>query len=99
MKKLFFTACLGIMTVGMQAQETYEVAELATEDLNGTARYVGMGGAMEALGADISTMGTNPAGVGLFRRSWIDFAMWRRRRKVGWFLKRQWSGISPSASS
>ena len=71
MKKLFFTACLGMMTVGMQAQETYEVAELATEDLNGTARYVGMGGAMEALGADISTMGTNPAGIGLFRRSWI----------------------------
>ena len=71
MKKLFFTACLGMITVGMQAQETYEVAELATEDLNGTARYVGMGGAMEALGADISTMGTNPAGIGLFRRSWI----------------------------
>ena len=71
MKKLFFTACLGIITVSMQAQETYEAAELATEDLNGTARYVGMGGAMEALGADISTMGTNPAGVGLFRRSWI----------------------------
>ena len=71
MKKLFFIACLGMVTVGMQAQETYEVAELATEDLNGTARYVGMGGAMEALGADISTMGTNPAGIGMFRRSWI----------------------------
>lgn len=71
MKKLFFTACLGMMIVGMQAQETYEAAELATEDLNGTARYVGMGGAMEALGAEISTMGTNPAGIGLFRRSWI----------------------------
>jgi hypothetical protein len=53
------------------AQETYESAQLATEDLNGTARYIGMGGAMEALGADISTMGTNPAGIGMFRRSWI----------------------------
>ena len=28
-----------------------------------------MGGAMDALGADISTIGTNPAGIGLFRRS------------------------------
>lgn len=42
------------------AQETYDNAQLANKDLNGTARYVGMGGAMEALGADISTIGTNP---------------------------------------
>ena len=55
-------------TVSMMAQETYENAKLATEDLNGTARYVGMGGAMEALGADISTIGTNPAGIGMFRK-------------------------------
>lgn len=53
----------------LSAQETYENANIATEDLNGTARYVGMGGAMEALGADISTMGTNPAGIGMFRHS------------------------------
>lgn len=31
-------------TVAMTAQETYTNAELATKDLNGTARYVGMGG-------------------------------------------------------
>ncbi len=51
------------------AQETYENTNLAETDLNGTARYVGMGGAMEALGADISTIATNPAGIGLFRSS------------------------------
>ena len=28
-----------------------------------------MGGAMEALGADISTISSNPAGIGLFRKS------------------------------
>lgn len=55
--------------VPVAAQETYVNGELATEDLNGTARYVGMGGAMDALGADISTIGTNPAGIGLFRHS------------------------------
>lgn len=63
---------IAMMIVGslpVMAQETYENANLATEDLNGTARYVGMGGAMEALGADISTIGTNPAGIGLFRHS------------------------------
>ena len=52
--------------------DTYIGAQLATEDLNGTARYVGMGGAMEALGADISTIGTNPAGIGLFRRNQLS---------------------------
>ena len=54
------------------AQETYENARLTGNDLNGTARYVGMGGAMEALGADISTIGSNPAGVGLFRRNTLS---------------------------
>lgn len=55
--------------LSLSAQETYENARLMTEDLNGTARYVGMGGAMDALGADLSTIGTNPAGIGLFRHS------------------------------
>ena len=54
--------------------DTYIGANLATEDLNGTARYVGMGGAMDALGADISTMGSNPAGIGLFRKSQVNMS-------------------------
>ncbi len=57
----------------MQAQTSYEAAALLDTDLVGTARFVGMGGAMSALGADISTMGTNPAGIGLYR-SW-DLSM------------------------
>lgn len=56
------------------AQETYENEKLTGSDLNGTARYVGMGGAMEALGADISTMQSNPAGIGLFRRSQVTIS-------------------------
>ncbi len=80
MKKMYL---LGLMTLGaMQAQaqdnvnlDTYIGAQLATDDLNGTARYVGMGGAMEALGADISTMSTNPAGIGLFRRHQVSGSM------------------------
>ncbi len=58
-----------------QAQDTYESAKLMGSDLNGTARYVGMGGAMEALGADISTIATNPAGIGLFRHSTASVSM------------------------
>ena len=59
-------------TANVMAQETYESAKIATEDLNGTARFVSMGGALDALGADISTIRTNPAGIGLFRHSMVS---------------------------
>jgi len=71
MKKLFFMA-LAFMALPIAAQETYENTNMVDNDLNGTARYVGMGGAMEALGADISTISTNPAGIGLFRSSQVS---------------------------
>lgn len=62
------------MLTGMtaMAQETYENAKIVNEDLNGTARYVSMGGALDALGADISTISTNPAGIGLFRHGMVS---------------------------
>ena len=70
MKKVFLSACLlSLFMAHAHAQETYENTKLIDNDLNGTARYVGMGGAMEALGADISVINSNPAGIGLFRRS------------------------------
>ncbi len=53
-----------------QAQDTYLNDRLtAVDDLNGSARYVGMGGAMGALGADLSVISSNPAGIGLYRKS------------------------------
>ncbi len=61
---------LGTMTIG--AQETYENTKLIDNDLNGTARYVGMGGALDALGADISVIGSNPAGLGFISKSRAD---------------------------
>ena len=69
MKRHLFTSFCVIAALSASAQETYENAKLLGDDLNGTARFVGMGGAMGALGADISTIGTNPAGIGLFRHS------------------------------
>ena len=43
-------------------------------DVIGTARFVGMGGAMGALGADMSVIGWNPAGIGLFRKSDVSIS-------------------------
>lgn len=69
--KYVVLAVLAFVIMPASAQETYENVKLANQDLNGTARYVGMGGAMDALGADISTISSNPAGLGLFRQSQI----------------------------
>lgn len=69
MKRIFLFAVAGLMAFGAYSQDIYEVAELSATDLNGSARYVGMGGAMSALGGDMSTMASNPASIGLFRHS------------------------------
>ena len=67
--KLFFLGLSILLPAIMSAQDIYQMESFSKEDLNGTARYVGMGGAMSSLGADISVMGSNPAGIGLFRHS------------------------------
>ena len=72
MKKLL--AVCGLMcALTANAQDAYDVLRVMESDLNGTARFVGMGGAMGALGGDISVMGTNPAGIGIYRRN--DFSL------------------------
>ena len=81
MKRYMALAVILMTSMSMMAQETYENTKLAETDLNGTAKYVGMGGALEALGADISTMGTNPAGIGLFRNSSISASMGLRNQQ------------------
>lgn len=73
-KKYFMLAALGLMAAPALAQETYQDTKLAENQLTGTARYIGMGGAMEALGADISTISTNPAGVGLLHKSQVSLS-------------------------
>lgn len=75
MKKTFKYSfvLLAMMAGSASAQDIYKVEELSGNDLNGTARFIGMGGAMGSLGADLSVMSTNPAGIGLYRRS--DFAL------------------------
>lgn len=67
-KYIMFSALLG--TTGLvYAQDSYDAHNFANSDLNGTSRFVAMGGALGALGGDISVMSTNPAGTGLYRRS------------------------------
>ena len=62
------------MALGAGAQNAYDAERLLGNELNGTARFVGMGGAMSALGGDMSVMGTNPAGIGIFRSNDASFS-------------------------
>lgn len=66
-KKGLIVACGLCLAIVTNAQNVYDAERVLGNDLNGTARFVGMGGAMGALGGDISVMGTNPAGIGIFR--------------------------------
>ncbi len=48
MKKIITLATLGLLVAAapISAQTVYDAAKITGKDLNGTARFVGMGGAM-----------------------------------------------------
>ena len=52
-----------------------DVQRFAERGTIGSARYVGMGGAMTAIGGDPSAAMINPAGLGLYRRSEISVSI------------------------
>ena len=70
MKRYILLPILAV-SFAVQAQDTYMNERLTnnSSDVIGTARYVGMGGALGALGADMSVISRNPAGIGLFRKN------------------------------
>ena len=69
MKRYIFLSLLAA-AIAVQAQDSYMNERLInnSNDVIGTARYVGMGGALGALGADMSVISWNPAGIGLYRK-------------------------------
>lgn len=70
MKKVVFLAMF-LASQFLRAQDTFINERVAnnSNDVIGSAKFVGMGGAMGALGADISTISWNPAGIGLIRKN------------------------------
>ena len=72
MKKIICSLLLSL-PLGVGAQTLYDVTPFMDNDLTGTSRFISMGGSMGALGGDISVMGTNPAGIALYRRSDFSF--------------------------
>lgn len=56
-----------------QAQDLADYLRFAETNPAGTARGLGLGGAMTALGGDFSAATLNPAGLGLYRRGEVTF--------------------------
>lgn len=69
MKRLLFILFLAYCLLPIAHSQ--DVQRFAERQIIGTARYVGMGGAMTAIGGDPSAVQDNPAGLGLYRRGEI----------------------------
>ncbi len=75
MKSYIATILLFVFGITLvQGQNEYDALIFSQFLPSGTARYTAMGGAFSALGADLSTMATNPAGTGLYRNSEIGMS-------------------------
>ncbi|MBM3437259.1 MAG: hypothetical protein FJY07_13715 [Bacteroidetes bacterium] len=56
------------------SQNEVDALRYSKTSFGGTARYMSMGGAFGALGADFSTLSSNPGGIGLYKKSEITFS-------------------------
>lgn len=73
MKNLIYTTLLIFISSLSFAQSVDDALRYSKSNLNGTAKYVSMGGAMSALGGDVSAIVDNPASVGVFMYSEVNF--------------------------
>ncbi|MCC3155946.1 hypothetical protein LJ737_01765 [Hymenobacter sp. 15J16-1T3B] len=69
---------LGLALLGLAgplfAQNEDDALRYSRLQFGGTARTLGIGGASTSLGADLGTLNSNPAGLGLFQRSEVSFS-------------------------
>ncbi len=75
MKKLIIPSFALLCAAGAYAQSPVDAMALSQTELRGSARFMSMGGAFTALGADISALGQNPAGIGMYRGSDIGLTL------------------------
>ena len=67
---LFLATLIPAWAITQNAVDALRYSQLYT---GGTARYMSMGGAFGALGADFTTLSTNPGGLGIYKSSEFTF--------------------------
>ena len=71
--KILISAIIIFFTSYTNAQTIDEAIRYSQNTIGGTARTAAVGGAFGAIGADFGALSTNPAGLGMFRRSQFSF--------------------------
>lgn len=74
MKKILFAISLAISSMFLFAQSEMDAFRFSNLDWQGSARFMGTGGAFGAVGGDFSAVSTNPASLGVFKKSSISFS-------------------------
>ncbi len=65
--------CFLSASFALRAQSAADALRYSRLVMGGTARSIGAGNAFGAVGADFSVLGTNPAGLGLYRATEFNF--------------------------
>lgn len=69
MIKLYSVVVATALSLNVFAQSDVDALRYSSLDLGGTSRSLGSGNAYGAVGGDMSTFSTNPAGIGIYRSS------------------------------
>jgi hypothetical protein len=70
MKRILIIITLALFTSSfLSAQNEEDALRYSRQFITGTARSIGMGGAMGAIGGDFTSLSINPAGIGVYRKS------------------------------
>lgn len=73
MKRPIITAAFSGILLSSFAQNEVDALRYSRLTFGGTARFVSMGGAFGALGADLSALSYNPAGIAMYRKMEMSF--------------------------
>ena len=73
MKHIFLYLFLLVCSITVSAQNVSDAVRFSNLQPGGTARFLGVGGAFGALGADFGVVSTNPAGLAMFRTNEMIF--------------------------
>jgi len=75
MKRILFIFASALFAVTqLNAQNEDDALRYSRQFITGTARSVGMGGAMGAIGGDFTSLSINPAGLGVYRSNEFTFS-------------------------
>ena len=74
MSRFKFVIIISALVLNAHAQNDLDAIRYSRLGVGGTSRFISMGGAFGAVGADLSAASFNPAGLALFRKGDIAFS-------------------------